>query len=405
MSRVLYITYDGLTDPLGQSQIIPYLLELSQHGHTIHIVSAEKAKRLKEGHRQVKNKLSSAGIGWHIVPYLSKPRGLAPVITYWRLLAKARSVAATHSLHVAHCRSYIPALIGEHLQKKQGLKFLFDMRGFWADERVEAGLWNSNNLLFRGAYRFFKNKERQWLCQADAIVVLTQAGAQEIKRWHLPGFQDHKLFVIPCCVDTRRFQMADQNKRQQLRAQLGIGAQHLVLVYAGSLGTWYLLPEMLRFYQRLLKQYANAYFLFLTNENPEQLLAVARTYQLPEKQILIRSVPYDDVPRYMAVGDVAIFLIKNLYSKKASSPTKMAEFMSVGLPMICNPIGDVTEIVRHTRCGLLLTDFDEATMDRIVGQLHTLLPADVHALHAAACLNFDLLKAAAQYDHIYRLLS
>ncbi len=405
MSRVLYITYDGLTDPLGQSQIIPYLLELSQRGHTIHIVSAEKAKRFKERYQQVKNKLSSAGIDWHFVPYLSKPRGLAPVMTYGRLLAKASNVAVTHSLQVAHCRSYIPALIGEYLQKKQGLRFLFDMRGFWADERVEAGLWNSNNLVFRRAYRFFKNKERQWLCQADAVVVLTHAAAQEIKRWQLPGFQENKLFVIPCCVDTHRFQIAHQDQRQRLRAQLGIGAQYLVLVYAGSLGTWYMLPEMLRFYQRLLKQHANAYFLFLTNENPDHLLAVARTYQLPEKQILIRSVPYDDVPTYMAVGDVAIFLIKNLYSKKASSPTKMAEFMSVGLPMICNPIGDVAEIVRHTRCGLLLTDFDEATMDRIVGQLHILLPADAHALHAAACMHFDVRKAAAQYDRIYRLLS
>ena len=42
--RALYISYDGMTDPLGESQVIPYLRELSKKGVKISILSAEKSE-------------------------------------------------------------------------------------------------------------------------------------------------------------------------------------------------------------------------------------------------------------------------------------------------------------------------------------------------------------------------
>ena len=41
---ILYISYDGLTDSLGQSQILPYIIGLSKQGYRFTIVSAEKEK-------------------------------------------------------------------------------------------------------------------------------------------------------------------------------------------------------------------------------------------------------------------------------------------------------------------------------------------------------------------------
>ena len=44
--KVLYITYDGMTDPLGQSQVLPYLVGLSEKGYKFTILSFEKKERL-----------------------------------------------------------------------------------------------------------------------------------------------------------------------------------------------------------------------------------------------------------------------------------------------------------------------------------------------------------------------
>ena len=41
---ILYITYDGLTDPLGGSQIIPYLKGISSHQKNIVVLSFEKSE-------------------------------------------------------------------------------------------------------------------------------------------------------------------------------------------------------------------------------------------------------------------------------------------------------------------------------------------------------------------------
>ena len=38
-------------------------------------------------------------------------------------------------------------------------KFIFDMRGFWADERVEGDLWNLKNIIIGGFIIFLKRKK------------------------------------------------------------------------------------------------------------------------------------------------------------------------------------------------------------------------------------------------------
>ena len=48
MAKVLYFSYDGLLDPLGQSQIVPYVSAISAAGHYVTIVSYEKVERTKE---------------------------------------------------------------------------------------------------------------------------------------------------------------------------------------------------------------------------------------------------------------------------------------------------------------------------------------------------------------------
>ena len=69
MNKILYLTYDGLTDPLGQSQVLPYLIELSKNNE-IHIISCEKKVR----HHFLSNSkkiyfFSSASVYGEDVPY------------------------------------------------------------------------------------------------------------------------------------------------------------------------------------------------------------------------------------------------------------------------------------------------------------------------------------------------
>jgi urate oxidase len=42
--NILYLTYDGLKDPLGQSQVLPYLEGLAAKGFNITVISFEKSQ-------------------------------------------------------------------------------------------------------------------------------------------------------------------------------------------------------------------------------------------------------------------------------------------------------------------------------------------------------------------------
>ena len=65
------------------------------------------------------------------------------------------------NFHIVHCRSYISALVGLAMKKQFGTKFIFDMRGFWADERIEGGIWKLSHPLYRLIYKFIKKQEKQ----------------------------------------------------------------------------------------------------------------------------------------------------------------------------------------------------------------------------------------------------
>ena len=61
MAKALYFSYDGLLDPLGQSQIVPYVSAISAAGHSVTIVSYEKVERTKEQIKLMEIKLQKIG--------------------------------------------------------------------------------------------------------------------------------------------------------------------------------------------------------------------------------------------------------------------------------------------------------------------------------------------------------
>ena len=53
MKKILFISYDGMTDPLGQSQVIPYLSGLTKFGYGFTILSCDKPEKFTENKNYV----------------------------------------------------------------------------------------------------------------------------------------------------------------------------------------------------------------------------------------------------------------------------------------------------------------------------------------------------------------
>jgi glycosyltransferase involved in cell wall biosynthesis len=401
--RVLFISYDGLTDSLGQSQILPYLLGLSAKGHKITVVSCDKQQNYRQNATDIKEKVQAAGIDWRSTPYQTSPPILFGILNKKRLKQLAQEVIKEKKIELLHCRSIIPAIIGKELSRKYGCKLIFDIRGFWADERVEGGIWDLKKPIYRFLYRYFKKQEKRLFEEADCIISLTENARSYIDE----TFNTKKNYqVIPCAVDVEHFS-PDKivfSRQRALKEKLGIQESDYVLTYVGSLGTRYLLREMLQFFKALLKQNERACFLFISKSDTATIYTIAQELSIPHDRLIITSCEYRNIPEYIALGNASIFFIVSSFTGKAVSPTKQAEVLSLGLPIVGNAgLGDTDKVLRDREVGVLVDAFSETVLKEKVNELLNLKP-DRDKIRASAIKNFSLQHAVEKYHTAYTKL-
>lgn len=362
--NVLYISYDGMTDNLGQSQVIPYLKGLTGYGHHFDIISCEKPDKFKAKEIEIRKLLDSLNIGWYPLPYTKEPPVLSTVIDVVRMYRKAYSLHKENKYDAVHCRSYLSAMIGQDMKKKFGTKFIFDMRGFWPDERIDGDLWNIKNPVYRIIYNYFKKKELQFFNESDLNVSLTHAGLNEIKKMNVSNEQINKFSIIPCCSDYELFKPLPRDLA--LVKQLGFEASNKILCYLGSIGTWYMFDEMMAMFKQLHFQ-DNSFRLFImTPEPPSMVFDSAKKLGINTDLIKVVSATRQQVPKYLSIAHLGISFIKPCFSKLSSSPTKMGEMLAAGVPLICNSgVGDVERIINETKTGVIIHGFTEDEMQSV----------------------------------------
>lgn len=402
--KVLYITYDGLTDPLGQSQVLPYLVGLSKKGYRFTLISFEKRERYEKQKQIIEKITGDAGIQWVPLSFTSKPPLLSKIWDVWKMRRKIRSLHQEQGFDLIHCRSYIPVSAARSLCRRKKIPYLFDMRGFWVDERVDNGQWDLKNPVFKAAYRYYKKKEKKYFADAAHVISLTNRGKKElVEKYSVPAA---KITVIPCCVDLGHFDFHNiaETEKQQWRKKLGIADQQKIITYLGSLGGWYLTNEMLDFYAAFRKKHPGYAFLFITHDNREKIIALAKARGIPDAEILVQPALRAEVPGLLSLSTWSLFFIKDAYSKRASSPTKQGEIMAMGIPLICNDIGDTGEIVNAAEAGIMVNEFTEAGYQRALQAMDSFTIPPPEKIRNAAFTYFDLQKGIADYSDVYNLL-
>jgi glycosyltransferase involved in cell wall biosynthesis len=272
---------------------------------------------------------------------------------------------------------------------------IFDVRGLMAEEYVDARHWPKDGL----RYRITKTVERRIFAATDAVVTLTERIWPIIKEWDgLKGREIHHA-VVPCCVDLSLFKF-DEQQRARLRSELNLG-NRLTLVYSGSLDGWYLTEEMADFFASVVRKQNDAHLLWLTMGSRDRVRQLMSERGIKEDNFSIHSVAPKEMPSYLAAGDVGISFIKRCFSKLASSPTKNAEYLACGLPIVINSgIGD-----SDTLPAIVIDDFNDRDFDTAWTAIEAAVnDPDVRSkARAAAEEAFDLESVGAErYAHLYK---
>ena len=122
---ILYISYDGILEPLGQSQVLRYLERLA-HDHKIILISFEKPHDWREVERReaLRNKIRAVGIRWIPLRYHKRPSSLATAFDIAQGIVVGSWVVMRHRIRIVHARSYVPSVIALALKKLFRLKYI-----------------------------------------------------------------------------------------------------------------------------------------------------------------------------------------------------------------------------------------------------------------------------------------
>jgi glycosyltransferase involved in cell wall biosynthesis len=386
-----------------QTQVLPYLRQLALAGIKINLLTFEpklQDKWSKDELADQRTQLMNEGINWFSLPYHKSPSLPATIYDIFNGARFARHLMRDVGLDIIHARSHVAATMGALATRSTQVRLLFDIRGFLPEEYTDSGVWPPDGYL----YRLTKAVEGRLLTATDGFVVLTEKARQILFPESTPQARARPVEVIPCCVDLNHFRGRDAVIREEMRHKLGV-ADRRVVVYVGSLKGWYLTDEMADLLGVMHQQDRQVFSLILTQSPSMMITSRLQQRGIGEKDYKICKVSPAEVPSYLNAADVAVSFIKPCFSKLSSSPTKMAEYLASGLPVICNAgIGDLDELIKHDRVGVLLRDFNEASYLQALDELKE-LERDVALptrCRSSAIARFDLVGiGGARYRRLY----
>ncbi len=386
--RVLYLSYDGALDPLGASQVVPYVEGLAARGHRFDLITYEKPERWRAEERsrvRLLERLREDGIEWHPLPYHRRPSVAATAYDLHVGLRKARALHAIEPFDLVHVRSYPCATIALSLSRSFGVPYLFDMRGLYPEERVDGRIWSAGGPL----YFLAKRLERDFLRGAHAVVTLTRASTDHVQSLMDAAGSAATLDVIPTAVNLDRFVPARRSEPARI-------------LYLGSVGTWYRVDAMLELAKVWLHCDDTVIVEFLVNGDTSRLAEQVRA--IGSSRLHVRSIPHEAVPGALSGALATFAVIDPAPSKIASAPTKIGESLAAGLPVLVNRgVGDVADWIEEAGVGVVLEGLNAAAYRQAATALlqKAVEPGIKHVCRDFAERVLSLQRAVDRYDAIY----
>jgi len=317
-----YATVDSLSEGVGSSQIAPLMEKLAIQGMKINLITFEKVTPAFP----LEDRMKTAGIEWTRIPFGNS----GPLGGLARTIQLARRMPSSD---VVHARSDFPAVAARISGQS---RILWDVRSLWADQRK----FIEENPLKRGLLSLYEPFEKIACNSSLAVSTLTKAVVPILEERHknLPKLRT----VVPTAVDLDRF------KFSPLMPSIIRG------LYSGTYNKYYDLDLSRKFIEELKKlipcevDWARPKESQIAKLNAGENKSFSATQ--PEMANLMRDYSFGMSICREDAGP----------SLKAAMPTKIAEFLAIGRPVVVNSgLGDCDEIIKNGEIGVVLRRDDD----------------------------------------------
>lgn len=389
---VLYLTRNGLLEPLGQSQIWPYLRELASE-HAITLISFEKASDWhdKTAMAEQQELCEDAGIEWQPHRFRAGIPLISPAIGVMQLYWYARRECRRKRHRILHARSYLPAWVGLLLRRSTGIDVLFDMRALWPEELIAAGRVGRDRVL----HRWLVSLERRCLREASAVVSLTEAARRHLAAAYPAELSEQRMVVIPTCVDLHRFTPATRSP----------GKSPVYGCSGTLLSGWFRLGWLRQWIETVAIQDESVRFDIVTRDDMDAVREALAPLAITSDRLRIGAAKPEQMPAVLRGQDLSFMFFNAGVDKLGSSPTRMAEVLATGIPVVINAgVGDASELVANERVGVIVYEDSPTEMERAYRELMALLdePDLGERCRRVAETHFSLDVGVSRYRALYR---
>jgi hypothetical protein len=362
---VLYISFDGLLQPLAFSQVVRVVTGLAERGLRYHVLSIERPADLEkvELRRFVSDKLHSAGVGWTPLAAASMGSARLAMRAAAQMALQASRIARRERIRLIHARGYHGAVVASALKRLLDLPYIFDARGYWIEERSGPGGWFSSST----SYVAGKLVEQMLFRGAAAVVTLTELQANDLAAG-LFGPAPPLLEVIPTCADYSAFFLRDSRPTKPdndevvpraVQSRL-LGKQVISIV--GALNASYYVKEALAFAKLATQVSSTAHLLILSRQQREYETAL-RLIGVPPDRYTLAEAEHWVMPYWLQWIDWGLLLLPETAAKRASMPTKLAEFFAAGVrPVFYGCNSEAARWVERAGSGYVLTSIEPAAL-------------------------------------------
>ncbi len=184
-----------------------------------------------------------------------------------------------------------------------------------------------------------------------------------VEHWHKTyGYSGDRHVVIPCTLNSGFVPVEfTPGHLEQLRSKAGYGPDDIVMVYSGSTAGWQSFEILGKKLGEVLDNDPNCKLLFLAKED-DSINRMKRLYPL---QVTSKWVKHHEVQEVLSACDYGILYREASITNQVASPTKFAEYLSAGLPVIISEnLGDYSDFVLREKCGFVVGENDSIVLSK-----------------------------------------
>lgn len=336
--RVLFLMHEGVGSTIFQSQVAVHALAMRQLGYAVDVWTFETTRRHLPTSRRNLARVAALGPlpvrllrGVHV--FLPGSDALNALLLAWYLWRSGRRY------DVVHARTDYSASVYAFVRRLFGAPLVWDCRGDAYPETAQAldGRRRVPSAVRRVILGDVARHERR----AGAACTVANFVSRRLRERKSRSLRGQPTFVIPCAVSSRFFRF-DPGLRRARRAELGIGADDVVLVYSGALSTYQgfeayagLVSDMRRALGARLR------FLVVTPDAEQARALLAE--RLPADAFMVHAAAYQETNGFLNAADLGALLREASPINDVASPTKFGEYCLAGLPVVID--GNVEQTV------------------------------------------------------------